>query len=77
MLFVVVPLSGVVPTKYALLLDNDDKYKAIKKGLSKLCHIKAENLLLVEVYGATVKVMPTILSSILIFEIDVPKEGQG
>ncbi|XP_031572210.1 ubiquitin carboxyl-terminal hydrolase 32-like [Actinia tenebrosa] len=55
---VFVPLEGVTPTKYGLLLDNDDKYKAIKKGLSKYCNIDPKNLLLVEVYGATVKNIP-------------------
>ena len=55
-LYAVVPLDGVTPTKYGLLLDNDDKYKAIKKGLAKYCNIDPKNLLLVEVYGATVKV---------------------
>ncbi|EDO39905.1 predicted protein [Nematostella vectensis] len=56
---VVVPLSGATPVKYGLLLNNDDKYKAVRKELAKLCVINVAQLLLVEVYGATVKSLPT------------------
>ena len=54
--FSVLHLRGSTPTKYGLLLNQDDKYKAVKKELCKYCGLAASQLLLVEVFGACIKV---------------------
>ena len=51
-----VRLDGTVPIKYGLRLNMDDKYKAFKKQLGDLCGLIPEQLLLVEVGGAMVRV---------------------
>jgi len=54
--YTVVHLEGTTPTKYGLLLNNDDRYKDVKKELSKYCGLVSSQLLLVEIFGASVKV---------------------
>ena len=51
-----VRLEGTVPHKYGLRLNMDDKYKAFKTQLGDLCGLSPEQLLLVEVGGAMVRV---------------------
>lgn len=53
---IVVHLEGSTPTKYGLLLNNDDRYKAVKRELSKYCGLVSSQLLLVEIFGASVRV---------------------
>ena len=53
---VVVRLEGKTPTKYGLLLNNDDRYKDVKRELSKYCGLVCSQVLLVEIFGASVKV---------------------
>lgn len=55
-LCLVVHLEGSTPTKYGLLLNNDDRYKDVKRELSKYCGLVCSQLLLVEIFGASVKV---------------------
>ncbi|XP_074640674.1 ubiquitin carboxyl-terminal hydrolase 32-like [Tubulanus polymorphus] len=55
---IVMKLDGSVPVKYGLRLNMDEKYKTLKKQLSLLSDIPQEQLLLVEIYGATVKSFP-------------------
>jgi len=49
-------LNGSLPTKYGLRLNIDEKYAQLKKQLSELCGIPAEEMLLVELLGASVRV---------------------
>ncbi len=49
-------LDGRVPIKYGLRLNMDEKYKALKKQLSLLSSIPPSQVLLVEIFGALVKV---------------------
>ena len=49
-------LDGSLPTKYGLRLNIDETYGQMKKQLSELCGIPAGELLLVELFGASVKV---------------------
>ena len=49
-------LDGSVPIRYGLRLNMEAKYKAFKKQLGELCNIPPEQLLLVEVGGAMVRV---------------------
>ncbi|XP_041349176.1 ubiquitin carboxyl-terminal hydrolase 32-like [Gigantopelta aegis] len=51
-------LAGSVPTKYGLRLSMDEKYRALKKELSLLSGIPADDLLFVEVLGPIVKTLP-------------------
>ena len=55
-LCLVVHLEGSTPTKYGLLLNNDDRYKDLKRELSNYCGLVCSQLLLVEIFGASVKV---------------------
>lgn len=52
----VVRIDGSVPLKYGLRLNLDDKYRTLKRELAELCNLSAEQLLLVEIAGAMVKV---------------------
>lgn len=54
---VVIHLEGTTPTKYGLLLNNDDRYKDVKRELSNYCGLSCSQLLLVEIFGASVKVL--------------------
>lgn len=54
--YLVVHLEGSMPTKYGLLLNNDDRYKDVKRELSRYCGLVCSQLLLVEIFGASVKV---------------------
>ena len=42
--------------RYGLKLEVDDKYRALLVTLSRLTGIKKSNLLLVEIFGATIRV---------------------
>ncbi|KAM7433841.1 Transcription elongation factorSPT6 [Porites harrisoni] len=61
---IVVHLEGSTPTKYGLLLNNDDRYKAVKRELSKYCGLVSSQLLLVEIFGASVRSLPTDMQKI-------------
>lgn len=50
-------LDGSTPVKYGLRMNMDDKYKCIKQQISQLSNIPYTQLLLVEVFGALVKVI--------------------
>lgn len=52
----VVRLDGSQPVRYGLKLEMDDKYRSLKQSLSDLCGIPGSRLLLVEVYGAMIRV---------------------
>ena len=52
----VVRLDGSQPVRYGLKLEVDEKYRLMKEQLSELCGVPYSRLLLVEVYGALVKV---------------------
>lgn len=56
LLAVVVRLDGSQPVRYGLKLEVDDKYRALLMILSRLTGIKKSNLLLVEVFGAMIRV---------------------
>ena len=49
-------LNGSVPVKYGVRLNMDEKYRTLKKQLSELSGIPAMQILLVEIFGALVKV---------------------
>ena len=53
---IVVRLDGSQPVRYGLKLEVDDKYRALLATLSRLTGIKKSNLLLVEMFGATIRV---------------------
>ena len=65
-LCLVVHLEGSTPTKYGLLLNNDDRYKDVKRELSKYCGLVCSQLLLVEIFGASVKVQCSFCLATLI-----------
>ncbi len=52
----VVRLDGSQPVRYGLKVEVDERYKTLKEGLSELSGIPTTSLLLVEVYGATIRV---------------------
>ncbi|KAH9503865.1 Ubiquitin carboxyl-terminal hydrolase 32 [Bulinus truncatus] len=52
---IVQKLDGSVPVKYGLRLNMDEKYKTLKREVSKLSDIPVEQLLVVEVSGPIVK----------------------
>ena len=52
----VVRLDGSQPVRYGLKLEVDDKYRALLVALSRLTGIKKSNLLLVEIFGAMIRV---------------------
>ena len=66
-LCLVVHLEGSTPTKYGLLLNNDDRYKDVKRELSKYCGLVCSQLLLVEIFGASVKVQCSFSLATLIY----------
>lgn len=49
-------LDGSVPIKYGIRLNMDEKYKALKKELSRLTSIPPDQVLFVEIMGPIVKV---------------------
>ncbi|XP_005089176.1 ubiquitin carboxyl-terminal hydrolase 32 [Aplysia californica] len=51
-------LDGSVPVKYGLRLSMEEKYRTLKREVSELSHIPAEELLIVEVNGPVVKSIP-------------------
>ncbi|XP_006811225.1 ubiquitin carboxyl-terminal hydrolase 32-like [Saccoglossus kowalevskii] len=56
---VVIRLDGTVPMKYGLRLNMEDKYKDLKQYLSELCDLTPQQLLLVEVFGAMIRSLPS------------------
>ena len=58
-------LDGSVPVKYGLRLSMDEKYRALKREVSRLADIPVEELLVVEVSGPIVKVSDLRVSSVL------------
>ncbi|KAK3792374.1 hypothetical protein RRG08_045918 [Elysia crispata] len=52
---IVQKLDGSVPVKYGLRLNMDEKYRALKREVSRLADIPVEELLVVEVSGPIVK----------------------
>ena len=61
LLFSVMRLDGSVPVKYGLRLNMDEKYRGLKRHLSELSSIPPGHILLVEIFGALVKVGPLFL----------------
>lgn len=55
---IVIRLDGSVPVKYGLRLNMDEKYRALKRELSSLTTVPAEQILLVEIVGPVVKTLP-------------------
>ena len=49
-------LKGSTPLKYGLRMNMEDKYREIKKEISQLSGIPITQLLLVEIFGALIKV---------------------
>ena len=54
--FAVIRLDGSTPTKYGLRLNMEEKYRGLKQQLTDLSGIPALQILLVEIFGALVKV---------------------
>ena len=50
-LFVVLTKDGAKPIKYGIKLNSDDKYKDIRKPLSKFTDISEDKLLFIELNG--------------------------
>lgn len=75
---IVVHLEGTTPTKYGLLLNNDDRYKDVKRELSKYSGLVSSQLLLVEIFGASVKSLPSDMQKIrtalagLLYAYEIP-----
>lgn len=75
---IVIHLEGTTPTKYGLLLNNDDRYKDVKRELSKYCGLSCSQLLLVEIFGASVKSLPSDMQKIrtalagLLYAYEIP-----
>ena len=55
-LFVVLTKDGAKPIKYGIKLNSDDKYKDIRKPLTKFTDISEGKLLFIELNGPHVKV---------------------
>ncbi|XP_022537013.2 ubiquitin carboxyl-terminal hydrolase 32 [Astyanax mexicanus] len=55
---IVIRLDGSTPVRYGLRLNVDEKYSGLKSLLSELCHLKAEQLLLVEIHLSCIKNFP-------------------
>lgn len=55
---IVTRLDGSVPIKYGIRLNMDEKYKALKKELSRLTSIPPDQILFVEIMGPIVKALP-------------------
>uniref|UniRef100_A0A4W3JWA4 Ubiquitin carboxyl-terminal hydrolase 32 n=1 Tax=Callorhinchus milii TaxID=7868 RepID=A0A4W3JWA4_CALMI len=76
----VIKLDGSTPVRYGLRLNMDEKYTGLKKQLSELCGLKAEQILLGEVQISNIKNFPqdnqkVRLSSngfLCAFEVPVP-----
>ena len=58
-------LDGSVPVKYGLRLNMDEKYRTLKKQLSELSGIPAMQILLVEIFGALVKVSESLFCCLI------------
>ncbi|XP_077995197.1 ubiquitin carboxyl-terminal hydrolase 32-like isoform X2 [Glandiceps talaboti] len=56
---VVIRLDGSIPKKYGLRLNMEDKYKDLKQNLSGLCDLTPQQILLVEVFGAMIRSLPS------------------
>uniref|UniRef100_A0A4W4G5G8 Ubiquitin carboxyl-terminal hydrolase 32 n=1 Tax=Electrophorus electricus TaxID=8005 RepID=A0A4W4G5G8_ELEEL len=55
---IVVRLDGSTPVRYGLRLNVDERYSGLKSLLSELCHLKPEQLLLVEIHLSCIKNFP-------------------
>uniref|UniRef100_A0A8B9KYV4 ubiquitinyl hydrolase 1 n=1 Tax=Astyanax mexicanus TaxID=7994 RepID=A0A8B9KYV4_ASTMX len=55
---IVIRLDGSTPVRYGLRLNVDEKYSGLKSLLSELCHLKPEQLLLVEIHLSCIKNFP-------------------
>ena len=55
-LSVVLTKDGAKPIKYGIKLNSDDKYRDIRKPLSKFTDISEDKLLFIELNGPHVKV---------------------
>ena len=53
----VIRLDGSTPVRYGLRLNVDEKYAGLKSLLSELCHLKPEQILLVEIHLSCIKVL--------------------
>ncbi|XP_021349870.1 ubiquitin carboxyl-terminal hydrolase 32-like isoform X2 [Mizuhopecten yessoensis] len=79
---IVMRLEGTVPKKYGLRLNMDEKYRALKRELSKLTNIPFEQILFVEIMGPLVKTLPkddqklrTLLGGVLYaYELPPPED---
>lgn len=57
----VIRLDGSTPMRYGLRLNVDEKYSGLKSLLSELCHLRPEQILLVEIHLSCIKVLIVIL----------------
>lgn len=57
----VIRLDGSTPVRYGLRLNVDEKYSGLKSLLSELCHLRPEQILLVEIHLSCIKVLIVIL----------------
>ncbi|XP_060064706.1 ubiquitin carboxyl-terminal hydrolase 32-like [Ylistrum balloti] len=79
---IVMRLEGSVPKKYGLRLNMDEKYRALKRELSKLANIPFDQILFVEIMGPLVKTLPkddqkvrTLLGGVLYaYELPPPED---
>ncbi|XP_066507438.1 ubiquitin carboxyl-terminal hydrolase 32-like isoform X2 [Hoplias malabaricus] len=55
---IVIKLDGSTPVRYGLRLNVDEKYSGLKCLLSELCHLKPEQILLVEIHLSSIKNFP-------------------
>ncbi|XP_017548184.2 ubiquitin carboxyl-terminal hydrolase 32-like [Pygocentrus nattereri] len=55
---IVIRLDGSTPVRYGLRLNVDEKYAGLKSLLSELCHLKPEQILLVEIHLSCIKNFP-------------------
>lgn len=59
----VIRLDGTTPVRYGLRLNVDEKYSGLKCLLSELCHLRPEQILLVEIHLSCIKVLIVIVQS--------------
>lgn len=56
---IVIKLDGSTPVRYGLRLNVDEKYSGLKILLSELCHLRPEQILLVEIHLSCIKNFPS------------------
>ena len=64
----VVRLDGSQPVRYGLKLEVDEKYRAALNALSELTGIRKCNLLLVEIYGAMIRVYWILVDCLFVWK---------